>query len=239
MAYASNRFEELSAQDAPAISEALLRTCFRFGSGLRLEIRTGITDMARIGVALRVTDAAGRLIMEAGSPHQRGDYGFEIDMQSGIMQGIDVRVSENFRHRMGIGKAYVRGRVELANQLGLTEIHNTAGNEDGAYFWSRHGWRIKDKKAFDNMKHRLLDNLRYDYDGLFSKDQLRDIKSVFSKVDLYANQRLAAMKMTKDQIELLFGGARVPMVFDLEDRECLRIFRSAIDRPSGRRLAHG
>lgn len=145
--------------------------------------------------------------------------------------GIDeIRVDPKGRfpniRGQGLGKMFLANCVDLCEKLNIPRIRLTAGRENGALFWARHGFNIEQmsqrsnfwdtKQNFENIRHML------------SPDTCKTIEDAFQMAleDADCGRMSAANRIlaTVDDVvdgtavsELIYKGVEYRAVLDLND----------------------
>ena len=225
----------LTTDNPPRITEDLIRQCFKFGWGYKMNVFIGNNYYDQTGVTIRVKDREGNDVIIIDDI-DGDDYGFVLDECSKTIEGKEVRVKKRYR-RSGLGKKYVEGRVRLARALGISKIINTAGREDGAYFWSRHGWRLLDEAQRKKFKCSILKNLNAAESAVFTRKMKRRIQTVLDEDSLFINQKISYLGLSQKQIKILFFDAGTRMVLDLNCAQSMKVLNAALSKKFTRNRA--
>lgn len=158
--------------------------------------------------------------------------------------GIDeIRVDPDNRfpdlRGKGLGKIFLNNCVELCEKLNIPKIRLTAGRENGALFWARHGFNIEQMSQRHNF-WKTKNNYEDIRDQL-SPETCQLIESAFQQAEEDASQSrsspanriLADIDEDVDGTpvrELLYRGVEYRAVLDLRDAEQKAAFENAMTR---------
>lgn len=107
----------------------------------------------------------------------------------------EVRVDYLWQ-RQGVCKVFIDNLLRLCRDLGTMKIDVVAGREDGAYFWSRHGWILDENYPFGRFAEAVQEGmarLEKIYEDDFTDDMRAKIAAILDKAAPAANREIAAL----------------------------------------------
>lgn len=135
---------------------------------------------------------------------------------------------------VGIGKIFLSNCVHLCQILGISKLRLTAGREDGAIFWARHGFNIETptnfwvaEENYQKIKDRLPQDVQAVIDGAFHQAHEDGAQEKPSS----ANRILASMDAMLDGVlvrDILYKGVEYRAVLDLNDADQMEAFKQSM-----------
>lgn len=163
----------------------------------------------------------GRKFLDAEDCHFNRTFGTMTIAKS---RDSEVRVDYLWQ-RQGVCKVFIDNLFRLCRDLGTTKIDVIAGREDGAYFWSRHGWVLDDNYPFGRFAETVKEGmatLARKYEEEFTDDMRAKIDTIIAGGACTANREICGLPDRIAGVPLgaaLFHDHAIRLFLDLSDSD--------------------